>query len=210
MKKTLLMLLLVIPFLSKAGGNISPADLRTLKKLMTGFFSSALQAKQDSANYYDIHLHMQPIWENRNDGIWLYVEQAMAAKTDKPYRQRVYHLYLNDDSTIISHVFTLKKPERFTGAWKNPGSYFNQLTADSLEDRKGCSIYLHKRGRKKFAGSTDRKNCESNLRGATYATSEVSILRGMMVSWDRGWDASDKQVWGATKGGYRFLKQKNH
>jgi hypothetical protein len=28
-----------------------------------------------------------------------------------------------------------------------------------------------------------------------------------MVSWDRGWDATGAQVWGATKGGYIFVKR---
>jgi hypothetical protein len=28
-----------------------------------------------------------------------------------------------------------------------------------------------------------------------------------MVSWDQGWNGEGKQVWGATKGGYIFVKQ---
>jgi hypothetical protein len=30
----------------------------------------------------------------------------------------------------------------------------------------------------------------------------------MMLSWDRGYNADGKQVWGAEKGGYRFVKKK--
>jgi hypothetical protein len=45
------------------------------------------------------------------------------------------------------------------------------------------------------------------MRGATYATSEVVINKQMLESWDRGWDASGKQMWGATKSGYQFVKQ---
>jgi hypothetical protein len=30
----------------------------------------------------------------------------------------------------------------------------------------------------------------------------------MMLSWDRGYNKDDKQVWGAEKGGYRFVKKK--
>jgi hypothetical protein len=30
----------------------------------------------------------------------------------------------------------------------------------------------------------------------------------MMVSWDRGFDKEGKQVWGAQKGGYRFVKKR--
>jgi hypothetical protein len=34
------------------------------------------------------------------------------------------------------------------------------------------------------------------------------LQEDMMVSWDRGWNADDKQVWGAEKGGYEFVKLK--
>jgi hypothetical protein len=32
----------------------------------------------------------------------------------------------------------------------------------------------------------------------------------MILSWDRGWDKEDNQVWGAEKGGYEFIKEKNY
>ena len=82
------------------------------------------------------------------------------------------------------------------------------LTPDSLADRQGCSIYLHKRGKKMFSGATTGKECQSSLRGAAYATSEVTVYPDKLVSWDRGWDKDDKQVWGAEKGGYVFVKER--
>jgi hypothetical protein len=32
-------------------------------------------------------------------------------------------------------------------------------------------------------------------------------MPGKIVSWDRGFDASGAQVWGAEKGGYIFLNE---
>jgi len=55
-----------------------------------------------------------------------------------------------------------------------------------------------------FAGSTLSRMCGSSLRGATWASSEVVITADGMVSWDRGWDDTGAQVWGAEKAGYRF------
>ena len=74
-------------------------------------------------------------------------------------------------------------------------------------DRQGCAVYLQKNAEGNFAGSTPGKECVSSLRGATYATSVVTIYENKLVSWDRGWDKDDKQVWGAEKGGYQFIKQ---
>jgi hypothetical protein len=58
---------------------LNKKDLRKVKSMMRGTFDSRAQAMQDSANYYEIHLHMEPIWEERSDGFWLYVEQAMVS-----------------------------------------------------------------------------------------------------------------------------------
>lgn len=131
----------------------------------------------------------------------------MAASADKPYRQRVYHITLNDDATIASQVYELHAPMRFAGAWKKKSA--GSLTTDSLISREGCVILLHKNRDGDFAGSTHDKDCPSNLRGAAYATSEVVIRKDRMISWDRGWNADGQQVWGAEKGGYEFLKEKS-
>jgi hypothetical protein len=42
------------------------------------------------------------------------------------------------------------------------------------------------------------------LRGASYATSKVTIEEGLIISWDQGFNEEDEQVWGAVKGGYEF------
>ena len=58
-----------------------------------------------------------------------------------------------------------------------------------------------------YAGGTDGKSCPSDLRGAKYATTKITMKKGELISWDQGFDANDKQVWGATKGGYIFIKK---
>lgn len=206
MKRTLIAIVSMILLSGTVIGQAQKGndDLLTLYKCMQGSFSSEQQAKNDT-DYYHIRLHMSPIWPASDNGKWLYVEQAMATALDKPYRQRFYKLVQLEDGSIESIVYTISDPLRFAGAWKNP-IIFNEITPDSLELREGCSILLRRNADGTFKGSTDAKNCPSNLRGATYATSEVVVQPDQMVSWDRGFDASDKQVWGAVKGGYIFVK----
>ena len=55
----------------------SDRDLRELRDWMTGHFSSQEQAQRDT-NFYDIRLSVYPIWKDRSDGYWMYVEQADA------------------------------------------------------------------------------------------------------------------------------------
>ena len=178
-------------------------DLAILVNWMSGYFTSKAQSETDSS-YFDIRLHMIPIWKHRSDAHWLYVEQAMADYQDKPYRQRVYKVSQIGENEFKSAVYTLEEPMRFTGVWKEENPLAG-LTPDSLTLREGCSIILHRED-DAFVGSTIEKNCASELRGAAYATSEVIIREDGMVSWDRGFDAEDNQVWGAEKGGYIFKK----
>lgn len=204
MQKIILSTLMLLAACQVFGQKIlTEKDVQKLYQQMQGFYSSKEQADNDS-DYYDIRLKMVPMWKDR-EGLWLYVEQAMSTTEDKPYRQRVYQLSLLNDSTIESKVYTIKQGDKYYGSW-NKRKPLDTLPFDSLEVRKGCSIFLHKKDNRIFSGSTHQSDCESNLRGATYATSEVVITDEMLKSWDRGFDNNNKQVWGAVKGAYQFIK----
>ncbi len=188
--------------------NVTQAGhLKKLLSMMTGSFDSAEQAKLDPENYYPIHLQMVPIWESRDDGPWLYVEQALETTLEKPYRQRIYRLSSGNNNTYLSEVYTLPgDPLNYAGFWQKTAN-FDPISPDSLNIREGCAIMLTFNNDGSFSGSTDGTSCSSQLRGATYATSEVSITDSVLISWDRGWDSDGNQVWGATEGGYVFRKK---
>ncbi len=126
---------------------------------MTGSFSSQAQAALDS-NYYNIRLEMVPIWRDRDNGKWLYVEQAASWSLDKPYRQRVYQLIEGDGGIILSVVYSIPQPLRFAGAWKNKNP-LKELTPDSLEVREGCVVILRKTASFEYTGNTNKNDCQS-------------------------------------------------
>ena len=169
---------------------------------MAGSYNSTAQHQQDTANYFDIRLQMIPIWKDRTDGYWLYVEQAVAGYQEKPYRQRVYHVQETFPGKFESAIYTLSDPLRFAG---KPEAV-EKLHPDSLTEKSGCAVQLIKKGNS-FVGGTVGENCPSDRRGATYTTSEVVVKRKLLVSWDRGYNDKKEQVWGAEKGGYRFVKE---
>jgi len=197
-----LLFLLILPIIT-----YSQTDVDVLVDYMTGSFSSEEQAQQDS-NHFNIELEMVQLWKDRTDGPWLYIEQAVAESKDKPYRQRVYQLRKRNDGKIESLVYTIPDPLRFAGDYKKEFPLL-RLTPDSLILKEGCEVVLYQADNGYFEGSTVDKNCSSDLRGASYATSEVMIDKDKMTSWDRGFDESGKQVWGATDGGYIFKKKLN-
>lgn len=173
---------------------------------LAGHYSSAAQAAADPA-YFDVRLHIVPIWPDRTDGPWLYVEQAMANAQDKPYRQRVYRVLALPGDRAESVVYELPgDPLAWAGAWRDP-SRLNALDPALLVARTGCSVVLEYAGAGTLKGGTKGSDCGSQLRGASYATSEVTVTAGELNSWDRGFDAAGKQVWGAVTGPYRFIKE---
>jgi hypothetical protein len=180
------------------------SDLQILSEWMTGSFSSRAQADADP-DYYEITLKMVHIWRDRTDGIWLYVEQAMAGKP--PYRQRIYHVTQISEGVCQSAVFSFDDPLKYAGDWEKSNP-LSELTPENLTAKSGCEIILKRNG-DRFVGNTLGKECASDLRGAAYASSEVEITKARLVSWDRGFDTKGKQVWGAEKGGYVFDKLKD-
>lgn len=177
--------------------------LNELASYMTGNFSSQKQAAADT-NYFNIHLAMVPIWKERTDGKWLYVEQASASKLDKPYRQRVYRLQQLPNGLFTSDIYTIENAIAFAGLQNDPAKQ-SQLTFDKIALKEGCTVTLKKEN-DIYTGGTHAQDCPSDLLGAKYTTTTIVLKKGELISWDQGFDGSGKQVWGATKGGYVFLR----
>ncbi|WP_299890058.1 chromophore lyase CpcT/CpeT [uncultured Lacinutrix sp.] len=178
------------------------ASIDNLYSLMQGSFDSGAQAKADST-YYNISLHMYPIWEGK--GHFLYVEQALSSMQNKPYRQRVYELKKLSDSTIGSYIYKIPNDSLWIGKWKTPKA-FDSINLDQLELKNGCEVILQKIAKNTYKGATGINTCESTMRGASYATSQVEITKDKIMSWDRGFNKDNEYVWGAEKSGYIFNK----
>jgi hypothetical protein len=174
---------------------------------LEGSFSSRAQAEADPS-YFDIRLRMERIWTDRTDGPWLYVEQARADLLDRPYRQRVYRLSRREDGRLLSAIYTLPEPvSRFAGALDRDdgAAIFASLSPDQLTLLDGCTVVLTwDATARRFIGGTEGQGCASTREGARYTTSQIELAEGVLVSWDRGFDETGRQVWGATAGGYRF------
>jgi hypothetical protein len=174
--------------------------LPELFSLMQGSFDSEIQSQVDST-YFNISLHMYPIWEDK--GNFLYVEQALNTKQDKPYRQRIYEVSQLNDSMYSSSIYTIENDSLWVGKWKSPKA-FDSLSMENVTKKEGCEVILKRIEPNFYKGETGEKICKSSLYGASYATSEVEIMEDKIISWDRGFDDQDEHIWGAEKGGYIF------
>jgi len=178
------------------------SDLDRLAGWMTGSFANAAQAKAEP-EFSEATLHLARIWRERADAAWLYVEHALAKSPEAPFRQRVYRVRALADGVFECRAYEISDPEKYVGAWKE-ATPLASLAPEALFGREGCAVLLRAIDAKTFSGSTLGSQCPSALKGATHATSEVTVTAEGLVSWDRGFDSKGVQVWGRTKGGYRF------
>ena len=193
------------PNLSAQVDHLDKKDLKTVVSFLVGTYGTDTQVAGDSSTYR-VMLHVLPLWPKSKTGYWLYWEQASSDDPEKPYRQRVYNLYLEGDTVIVSQMYEIDNASRYAGAWKDP-SKLDDLTSASIVHREGCGLSLHKASDGSFHGSTPIRDCPSGLRGAAYATSEWTLKKDEVTTWERGFDLHGVQVWGPVRGPYVFMKQ---
>ena len=180
-------------------------EVERLAASLTGSFSSHAQATE-SSDYEDVRLVASRIWTRRSDGPWIYVEQAVSSSLLTPYRQRILRIVRLKDGSFDTLVYALPEAERYIGEGARPDA-FASITPKDLAPRVGCEIHVNYRDDGIFIGETGEHSCPSELAGAVRATSEMEIWPGTILSWDRGWNVLGEQVWGPTRGAYRFDRE---
>lgn len=173
-----------------------------LYRWLAGRYDSSKQAAADRS-YYAIDLTMCAVDAPQYGARTLYVEQAMSGRA--PYRQRLYVVepVAGVANAAKSRVFEFNDPTKMVAFCKSGKATLPEGVV--AEAKAGCEVILTwDEGRQAFTGGTTGKTCASTLNGASYTSSEVVLESARLVSWDRGFDANDQQVWGATKGGYVF------
>jgi len=190
-----------------APGEEAPRAAEEVAALLSGTFDSTAQAVADPAGFRAVRLVAVPVPASRlgTGGPVLYLEQALLATPDRPYRQRFYRIEETADGGVVSRVFEPKDPLAVSGKWRDPSDLALFGPGDVVE-RIGCAVRLKKTG-EAWEGGTEGKGCPSALSGARYATSRVRLVPGRMESWDRGYDVEDRQVWGAKDGPYVFERR---
>ena len=183
------------------------AAAEEVASFLAGTFDSADQAGEDPDGYRAVRIVAVAIPGSRlGQGLpVLYVEQALLASPEKPYRQRLYRIEEVGDGKVVSRVFEPKDPAPLAGRWRAPAE-LAALGADEVVERTGCAVTLARNGAS-WEGGTAGTDCPSSLSGARYATSKARVTADRMESWDRGFDSSGRQVWGAKAGPYRFRKR---
>lgn len=182
-----------------------PEKVDRLAGWLTGSFGDA--ERDSGAEALD--LHGCPVWPDRTDGRWIYVEQTRASGSDhsiRPIRQEMLRVRINDQANLVAEVFAFPAGDiPAPGSWRNPRS-LDAVDPFLLLPKEGCTIHLTDL-EGAFRGRTRGAGCENAREGATHVTREVVITATMISSWDRGFDAQGTQVWGSSEGPVIFQRR---
>ncbi len=143
------------------------------------------------------------------DQVWLYQEQALSTELNQPYRQRFLQITASPYSqTVRSLSYKPIHPQ----AWVNfcDRSASDRRITPSALSTPLCSVFLKpardSTGQNIYWGNTPADGCPANVRGATRITNHILLHSTGMETWDRGFDAQGKQVWGAKAESYHYRK----
>ncbi|MBX2796767.1 MAG: chromophore lyase CpcT/CpeT [Myxococcales bacterium] len=180
--------------------------VQTLHDYLVGTFDSTEQAASN-LSYFEIQLVTCDVEAPELGDTVVYVEQAVLKTVDQPYRQRLYVVEAGDEPLQgRTEVYALVDEADAIGLCDRD-EVVTFAPAD-VELREGCGVVVDwEEDRSRFVGGTEGTQCSSSLSGASYATSEVLLRANRIDSWDRGYDDTDSQVWGAVDGPYEFRRQ---
>ncbi|OUC15621.1 MAG: hypothetical protein B0A82_06285 [Alkalinema sp. CACIAM 70d] len=145
--------------------------------------------------------------------VYLYQEQALSKSLNQPYRQRFLKISPSPYSPTIRSL-TYKPPQ--LDRWvnfcqKSPPD--RQITATDLGEVT-CTVFLkpvvesfdrtRTNHQTMFVGTTPVDGCATNVRGASRIRNQITLHSTGMDTWDRGYDAQGKQVWGAKSTAYQY------
>jgi len=203
-KKTILIISLFAAFYHcKAQNKISKYDLKELCKNLSGNYSIALQAKNDKM-FNKKSLTITPIWQNKKNEFWFLEELANFENINKNNNKIVFRIFKMNDSVVVKQIYTIKK-STVLSQYTTTDNYIQNLTSKNIILRPGCALFFNKKN-EIYYGRTHDTDCPSSINGAQFESRNETISPNAIFILNQGFDSNGKQVWGNTKGEFKFFK----
>lgn len=189
--------LLLIIFFGLLSHTILAQNIKRYIKSISGVFWTQEQHLNDST-FDNVIVRTDLIRIDDDETYWMYTEQG-EFENYTPYRKRVYEL-TEVEGVIWQRIYYIKNEDKF--------SYLNykSITNDDIQLKEGCDIWIILDDDGNYNGNTDGKNCVATFRGSTYVTTDFWVYKKEILSWERGWNKIDEQVWGSERGYYIYKK----
>jgi len=212
MKKLLILTLLIVTNITF--GQITQQDYEYYKSAIQGRFSSYPQTLVDTTKS-DVLIRTKYLYQ-KNGYDYFYTQQGEWFKdVFYPYRQRIYKTK-NEGTHILLEIHTINTPYSIlTDTPKKHPTFQMDTTlletpAILMEKKPGCDIHIlkvyQKEGTPILYGSTNDNDCVATFNGSTYTQVDFLILPNSLISWERGYNDNNEQVWGPEESPYLFMK----
>lgn len=140
----------------------------------------------------------------KTNSVVLYQEQGIVGNLEKPYRQRFLEIISDRQSNLVySHAYkpsNLEDSSNFCNRSLENRTVFEESLGELV-----CTVTL-KPFLNVYLGTTPPEGCPAKVRGAVKITNRIILHQEGMDTWDRGFDESGNQVWGAEDEAYQFRK----
>ncbi len=180
---------------------------------MAGEFDNREQAIAEPIWYVHLRLWQRPVSLFTQDSITLFAEQANALYPQSPYRQRLMRLMTASNGVDLQvQYYSFKDPGTVSGGGQNP-ELLAKITEEAIELLPGCVLNITQPQVFMFKASQRPDTpCYFNYQGEKR---EVSLgfeaRENEFLSYDKGIDIeSQRAIWGAIMGPYRFMKKQNY
>lgn len=185
---------------------------RVVAQSLSGEKNSEEQAARDPEHYFNLRMVACPAAEMGDGSKVLYFEQAFWRTPQKPFRQRFYVVKpcpkeKKCDVEISTYgIREMEEYKNFSDRPKDQRPLPEEVVGDIGEHLTTIHLKCCDRGKRcLYEGRTPPGGFPNSWNGATYCTSELTILKNNEIHmWDRGFDDDGNQVWGVKEGPYEF------
>ena len=195
-----------VPFVA-VPASLSPTQARMepLLSWFAGEFSSQEQAGYDK-RFTSAELRLVEIWPGEGPFRWVYAEQFLTERAQRPFRQRIYRFSPLPDGRILMAELTMPRATDFAGAWRRP-ELLDSLTPQQLSLREGCEIWRAREPGGEYRGNSRVGHCATDFGGATTLVQYLWIGPDSVRLLDRAYDNGARQRWGSPGEGYVYLRK---
>jgi len=176
-----------------------------LHRYLQGNYTNKTQVKNEK-DIQEYELHIAPIWEDREDEHWLYVERRNINEPNIPVHQRVVKIFENMDF-IKQQVFFIPSAKDYLDGWRQV-EVFDSLKPEQLLKQRGCTVFFKETEKDNFKGITLGKSCANRFKGAKYSRTDMNVKEEEMRWLEQGFDENNMFIWGPEHGGIQFVKER--
>ncbi len=203
MSRTIFVVLMCLFSVCAHSAVVKSGNTMLLKQWLSGEHHSTNDKIQDR----DVQLTLQilPIWQDRIDGEWLYMESRVINSQRKPFRQRILQLVDTPNGRIRLYSYSIPRASDFAGAYYEP-EILSSLTLSQLSIHSGCELLIQLKDTGIFVGESDAKTCVPRRMGLQFMTTFFAVSEFNLSFLDRGYDKRGQLIQGSLENPVTFLK----